>query len=108
MLLEILRLLVVTGLLVVLPGFLLVNAVFPAGRLTRLERSYMAVAGGVLLLILVGVVLGFLPHGTRGFFQTSATGSNQPRATMGKGSASRVMESTRFRWTPNLALPSAR
>jgi len=75
MLLEILRLLVVTGLLVILPGFLLVNAVFRPGRLTWLERAYMSLAGGILLLILVGVVLGFLPHGSRGFFQTTATGS---------------------------------
>lgn len=77
MLLELLRLLVVTGLLVLLPGFLLVNAVFPPGKATKitlLERSYVAVAGGILLLVLVGVVLGLLPHGTRGFFQTMATG----------------------------------
>jgi uncharacterized membrane protein len=75
MLLELLRLALVTGLLVVLPGFLLVSAVFTPGRLTRLEKAYMSVAGGILLLVLVGVVLGFLPHGQRGFFQTTATGS---------------------------------
>ncbi len=65
---------VVAAFLVVLPGVLLVNAAFPPGRLSRLERGYLSVAGGVLLLILVGVVLGLFPHGDRGFFQTAATG----------------------------------
>lgn len=76
MLLELLRLALALALLVVLPGILLVNALFPAPRssLTRLERGYLAVASGILLLMLVGIVLGFLPHGERGWFRTLATG----------------------------------
>lgn len=76
MLLELLRLALVLAFLVVLPGVVLVNALFPGPRstLTRLERGYLAVSGGVLLLMLVGVVLGFLPRGERGWFQTMATG----------------------------------
>lgn len=70
-------LLLVTLLLVALPGWLLVNAVFvprktPLGWLTR---TYLALAGGALLLILVGVILGLLPHGRTGFFETLATGA---------------------------------
>ena len=76
MLLELLRLALALALLVVLPGVVLVNALFPAprSRLTRLERGYLAVAGGILLLMLVGIVLGFLPHGSRGWFRTAASG----------------------------------
>ena len=77
MLLELLRLALALALLVVLPGVALVNALFPAPRstLTRLERGYLAVAGGILVLMLVGVVLGFLPSGDgRGWFRTLSTG----------------------------------
>lgn len=76
MLAEVLGIVLGTLLLVVLPGFLLVQAVFPPARssLTRLERGYLAVAGGILLLILVGSILGFLPHGERGFFTNVRTG----------------------------------
>lgn len=76
MILEALRLLLVVGLAVALPGFLLVQAAFPPGRsrLGGFERFYIAAAGGILLVILVGVVLGLLPHGTRGYFSTAATG----------------------------------
>lgn len=76
MLLDLLRLLLVVGLLVVLPGWLLVNAAFPPGRTSvrGLERAYLCVGGGILVLILVGVLLGFLPHGKHGFFSTLGTG----------------------------------
>lgn len=77
MLAEMLRLLLVVVLFVALPGWLLVNAVFPPGRsaLRGMERAYVSVAGGILLLIFVGVVLGLLPHqDSHGFFQTFATG----------------------------------
>jgi hypothetical protein len=76
MLLEALRLVLVVGLVVALPGFLLVQAAFPPGRkqLSGFERSYLSAVGGILLVILVGVTLGFLPHGERGFFSTAATG----------------------------------
>ena len=77
MLLEVLRLALALVLLVVLPGVALVNALFPGPRstLTRLERGYLAVAGGILLLMLVGIILGFLPSGDgRGWFRTFATG----------------------------------
>lgn len=75
--LEPLRLLLAVGLLVVGPGFLLVQAAFPPGRvaLTRLERGYLTVAAGVLLLMAVGVILGLLPYSGRGWFQTVATGA---------------------------------
>lgn len=76
MIADLLRLALVVGLLVVLPGWLLVNALFPRGRssLQGLERGYMVVGAGILLLILVGVLLGFLPHSGDGFFQTLGTG----------------------------------
>lgn len=77
MLIELLRLVLVVGLLVVLPGWLLVNALFPPRRSSRLgwaERAYLSLVGGILLLILVSVLLGFLPHDGRGYFQTIATG----------------------------------
>lgn len=76
MFVELLRLLLAVGLLVVLPGWLLVNALFPRGRssLSGLERGYVAAGGGILLLIFVGVVLGFLPHSGDGFFQTLGSG----------------------------------
>jgi hypothetical protein len=69
-------LLFVTLLMVALPGWLLVNAAFPPRRsqLSWVERGYLSLAGGALLLILVGVVLGLLPHGRRGYFETFATG----------------------------------
>jgi uncharacterized membrane protein len=61
---EIARLVVAAALLVALPGFLLVQAAFPPprSRLSWTERAS------------VGVALGLLPHGERGFFQTAATG----------------------------------
>lgn len=67
----------VTLLLMALPGWLLVNAAFPPRRvpLPWIERAYLALAGGALQLILAGVVLGLLPHGQTGFFQTLATGA---------------------------------
>lgn len=77
LLLTLLRLTLAVGLLVVLPGWLLVNAVFPPHRrkLSWLERGYMVLAGGGLVLILVGCILGLLPHaGSVGFYQTAATG----------------------------------
>lgn len=77
MLAELLRLVLVVGLLVVLPGWLLVNAVFPPfrGQVRGLERAYLVLGSGILLLVLVGVLLGFLPHtGRVGFFQTMAVG----------------------------------
>lgn len=77
MLLELLRLALALVLLVLLPGYLLVNALFPAprSRLTGLERGYLTVAGGILLLMLLGLVLGFLPGPGRGWFQSLATGA---------------------------------
>lgn len=67
----------VTILLVALPGWLLVNAAFPRprSRLSWIERGYLSLAGGAMLLMLVGVILGLLPHGERGYFSTLATGT---------------------------------
>lgn len=76
MLLEVARLLLVTALLVALPGYLLVNALFPARHALRpLERAYLVASSGTLLLITVGVVLGLLPHGDEGHFRTLLTGA---------------------------------
>ena len=70
-------LVLVTLLLVALPGWLLVNAAFPPRRvaLPWFERAYLALGGGALQLILAGVVLGLIPHGKTGFFETLATGA---------------------------------
>lgn len=75
-LIETLRILLAVALLVVVPGVLLVNALLPppTARLRRSERAALGVTAGMLLLMLVGVVLGFLPHGERGSFSTFATG----------------------------------
>lgn len=77
MLAELLRLAAAILLLVVLPGYLLVQAAFPPvkNRIGVTERAYLSFVGGIVVLILVGVTLGFLPHGDRGWFQTSATGA---------------------------------
>lgn len=77
MLLETLRIALVGALLVVLPGFLLVQALLPPGRvgLGRLERAFLILAGGVTLVTLVGLFLGFLPHEERGRLSTFATGA---------------------------------
>lgn len=75
MILETLRLGLALALLVILPGFLLVQALFPRpGALSRSERVYLTLGGGVLVTMLVGIVLGFLPHGDRGFLSSLATG----------------------------------
>ena len=70
MLFTLLRVILVAALLVTLPGVLLVNALLPPGkaRLRRSERALLAFAGGVFLMMLVGVVLGSLPHGDKGIF----------------------------------------
>lgn len=59
--------------IVVLPGWLLANALFPGrGQLRGSERLFVTLAGGILVAMSVGVVLGFLPHGDRGFLQSLA------------------------------------
>lgn len=61
--------------IVVLPGWLLANALFPRrGQLRASERSFVTLAGGILVAMSVGTVLGFLPHGERGFLQSLALG----------------------------------
>lgn len=77
MLVEAIRLVLVVALLVVLPGWLLVNAAFPSrlARVRGVERAYFALVGGALLLILAGVTLGFLPHDGTGYFRTLVTGA---------------------------------
>lgn len=59
--LAVLRLALAVAFLVAVPGFLLVRALFPRAGLTRIERGYLAVASGILLLMLVGVTLGSVP-----------------------------------------------
>ena len=75
MLVELLRLALVAVFVAALPGVALVNALLPRGAVRGATRVYLSLAAGVLLLTLVGVVLGFLPHGERGWFQTLATGA---------------------------------
>ena len=75
MLLEALRLVAALLLLVLLPGWLLVQALFPRREsLGFAARVYLTIAGGVLLLMSVGIALGFLPHGSRGHFSSFASG----------------------------------
>lgn len=77
MLPGILILLLGSLLFVALPGWTLVNALFPKrASLKPLERGYLAVAGGLIVVITVGIILGFLPHGEGdGFLKTLATGA---------------------------------
>ena len=77
LLLTLLRLVLAVGVLIVLPGWLLLNAVFPRSRgiLSWPERVFLALAGGTLVLMLVGCILGFLPHDGEGYFRMLATGS---------------------------------
>lgn len=74
MLVEALRLGLAVAMLVVLPGWLLSYALFPRrADLQGGERLYLIVAGGMLLLMSVALVLGFLPHsGDRGALQSLA------------------------------------
>ena len=75
MILEALRLGLALVLLVILPGFLLVQAFFPRpGTLSRSEQVYLSLAGGILVAMSVGLILGFLPHGDRGHLSGFATG----------------------------------
>lgn len=75
MLLEAVWVLIAAGLLVALPGWLLVVALFPhRSSLSVAERTYLSLGGGILLLMLVASVLGFLPHGQVGHLQSLATG----------------------------------
>lgn len=87
MLLEALRLALAFLLLVALPGYLLVRAIFPKREsLPVAQQVYLVIAGGILVLASVGIVLGFLPHtGGRGAFQSIATGGmpNVELATLG-------------------------
>lgn len=71
---EALRVLFALALAVALPGWLLCRALFPQrGALRPAEIVYVSLAGGVLILMLIGSVLGFLPHGSKGHFQSLAT-----------------------------------
>lgn len=73
MLLEALRTALAAFFLVILPGLLLSYALFPkSSDLKSSERTYLAIAGGMLLLMSVALVLGFLPHAGRGALQSSA------------------------------------
>lgn len=83
MLLDALRFAVVVALVVLVPGFLLVQAAFPPRKasLTVVERTYLACAGGLLLVALVGVTLGLLPG--PGLFSTSATGFPHVEVALG-------------------------
>ena len=75
MILEAIRLFLTTAILVVLPGWLLLHALFPRRQdLTWPEQVYWILAGGVLVLMCVGIVLGFLPHGSKGALQSLALG----------------------------------
>lgn len=76
MFLEALRLGLALAFMVFLPGWLLVRALWPRpGTVTLVERLYLIPATGVLLLMFIGIILGFLPHaGRRGHLQSLALG----------------------------------
>jgi hypothetical protein len=83
MILEALRLALALLLLVALPGWLLLRALFPRRELSFSLQLYLTLGGGVLVLMLVGIVLGFLPHaGGRGAFQSLAMGG-MPNVELG-------------------------
>jgi hypothetical protein len=67
------------ALIAFLPGFLLVKALFPrrpGEDFDGVMQLFMSVTLSVVLTILVGTTLGFLPHGDgRGYFQGSETGA---------------------------------
>lgn len=72
--LDVLGVAVAVLVVVALPGWLLVKALFPRAESLRWsERVFLTVAGGVLVAMAVGIVLGFLPHGGRGFLQSLPT-----------------------------------
>lgn len=69
--LDVVRVVLALTLLVALPGWLVVQALWPErGGLRASERLYLSIAGGVLMTMLVASVLGFLPHGDRGALQS--------------------------------------
>lgn len=79
MVLALLRLLVAGALVFVVPGYLLVRALWPPaapGSPGPVARGVLSVVLSMSLTILVGVLLGFLPHedASMGWLQTSATG----------------------------------
>ena len=74
MLLEALRLSLALALLVALPGFLLLHALFPQRGLRGAARIYLVLGGGLLVLMFVGSLLGLLPHGDQGWYQSLAMG----------------------------------
>ena len=74
MLVEALGMVAATALLVILPGWLLLRALFPDPKsLSAVESVYLTIGGGILLIMSVGIILGFLPHASRGAFQSFAT-----------------------------------
>lgn len=79
MVLETLRILLVGALLVLVPGFLLVQALMPPARTTLRapERAFLSLVAGFVLVTLVGLVLGFLPHaeGEDGLYSTAMQGA---------------------------------
>ena len=75
MILQALGLTLALGFFVALPGWLLVKALFPReGSIGGIERVFLTIAGGILVTMSVGIILGFLPHGDhRGALQSLAT-----------------------------------
>lgn len=73
--LDVLGVLVAIVLVIALPGWLLARALFPrVDSLRPSERFFLATAGGILVTMTVGILLGFLPHGEgRGFLQSIPT-----------------------------------
>lgn len=75
MLFEALRLALAVLLFIVAPGVFLLHALFPRGRgLRGAARIYLVLGGGMMVLMIVGSILGLLPHGERGWFQMIAMG----------------------------------
>lgn len=86
---------VVGGLLLLLflPGFFLLQALFPRRRWFGPFHAFalpaLSVLASLFILVLVGAALGFLPGGTggKGWFQGSQTGAPILEATLGGLSA---------------------
>lgn len=77
--LALIKLILAGALVFVVPGYLLVRALWPrpAGDAPGpIVRGVLTVVLSISITILVGFVLGFLPHaeGSRGWLQTSGSG----------------------------------
>lgn len=75
--LDLLRTAIALPLLFVIPGFLLVKALYPRSRIRDDPplQLFLSIVGSVAITILVGLALALVPGGVRGFFQGGASGA---------------------------------